>query len=136
MLERSKRKRDRREAARRREAVRLLLLAEAGAGYAARQVSDGLGPAEARDAVLQAAAELELAAGALRQAVQLRPADRRVLAGLMASNGVGTREIAATVGVTPRTVRKYLHRPEKARLKLCSCASCLARRGAVRRAGR
>jgi DNA-directed RNA polymerase specialized sigma24 family protein len=97
-----------REARRRGEAVELLRFVQAAAGYAAGQLGNGLGPAQAREAALELAAELELAAVSLRRAVRLRPAERRALARLLAARGVPTRQIAARVGVSDRSVRSYV----------------------------
>ena len=97
-----------REARRRGEAVELLRFVQAAAGYAAGQLGNGLGPEQAREAALEIAAELELAAVSLRRAVRLRPAERRALARLLAARGVPTRQIAAQVGVSDRSVRSYV----------------------------
>jgi hypothetical protein len=104
-----------REAARR-EAVDVLTIAAAVAGYAAGQVGDGLGPVEARRAVVEAAAELEAAASSLRRLARLDPLDRperrRLVAGLAAS-GMSQRAIAGAVGVDKRTVWDDLQRSRR-----------------------
>jgi hypothetical protein len=64
----------------RREAASVLTITAAIAAYAAGRVSNGLGPEQARRAVVDAAAELEAAAAALRRLARLTPADRRALA--------------------------------------------------------
>ena len=66
-----------REAARR-QAVDTLNIASAIAGYAAGAVADGLSPEAARRAVIDAAAELELAASRLAAAGQADPGRGRV----------------------------------------------------------
>ena len=105
----AERKRRARQAGRRRQAVDELRLAEATAGYAAGQVGNGLTPEQARRAVVEAAAELELAAAALRRLARLELAERRALAVELAALGVPTKRIAATVGVSERCARYYVH---------------------------
>jgi hypothetical protein len=105
----AERKRRAREAARRREAARMLQVAECTCRYGAVQLGNGIGPAEARETALFIAGELEVMAAALRRAVQLRPAERRVMARQLAGLGWPTRRIAAQVGVTPRAIRYYVH---------------------------
>jgi hypothetical protein len=61
-----------RQAARRR-AMTMLRVAEATAGDAARALSNGLGPEQARAAALEAAAELTAIAGNLRRLERLCP---------------------------------------------------------------
>jgi hypothetical protein len=100
-----------RQAERRREAVGVLRLAEATAGYAAGQVGNGLAPDEARLAVVEAAAELELAASALRRLARLDGQERRVLAVQLAALGWPRVRIAAACGVSPRVVWDYLRVP-------------------------
>ena len=104
----AERKRLAREAARRREAVGVLRIIQATAGYAADQM-DGADPGLARSAALEAAGEMEAAAVALRRLVQLRPDERRSLAPLLAGRGLPQRQIAAVLGVSDRSVRKYLN---------------------------
>lgn len=83
----AERKRLAREAGRRREALNVLRIIEATARYAATQMNGGLSPGLARAAALEAAAEMEMAAVALRRCVQLRPAERRALARSLAGGG-------------------------------------------------
>ena len=104
-----------RPAGRRWQAADALRIAEAVAGYAARQVGNGLAPEEARRAVLEAAAELELMAVELRQLARLDGPERRALARQLAGLGMGTKRIAATVGVSETTARHYV----KGRAKAC-----------------
>ena len=66
-----------RGAARRREAIDVLRLAAAVAGYAAGQVADGLSPVEAQCATWQAAEELTEIVMRLRRLGQVDPAGRR-----------------------------------------------------------
>ena len=83
------------------------------AAYAAGQVGDGLGPVEARRAVVEAAAELEAAASSLRRLARLDrldPAGRRALVADLAASGWSHRRIAEAVGVAKRTVWGDLHR--------------------------
>ena len=97
-----------REAARRR-AVDVLRIAEAVAGYAAKSVGNGLEPEAARLAVIDAAAELELAASRLRRLA--RPDDsapRRAEALELAADGLSRRQIAERLGVSGETARRYL----------------------------
>ena len=97
-----------RGAARRREAIDVLRLAAAVAGYAAGQVADGLSPVEAQCATWQAAEELTEIVVRLRRLGQVDPAGRRGLARELAGVGVPLREVADRLGVTPGTVRGYL----------------------------
>jgi hypothetical protein len=101
-----------REAARRR-AVDVLRLAAAIAEYGAGQVGNGLGPDQARRAVVDAAAELEAAAAALRRLARLDrldPAGRRRLAAELAADGISQRQIAARLGVTKKVIWDDLRR--------------------------
>jgi DNA-directed RNA polymerase specialized sigma24 family protein len=102
------RRRAAREAARRREAMAALRVAEATIVYAQRQIGNGLSPAQARQAALEAAGELEVLAGELRRAIRLGPAERRVLARQLAALGMSRREVAARLGVSERAVWGYL----------------------------
>ena len=85
----------------------MLRLAAAVAGYAAGQVSDGLGPVEAQCATWQAAEELTVIVMRLRRLGQVDPAGRRDLARHLAGAGVPRWEIADRLGVTLSTVRGY-----------------------------
>ncbi len=101
-----------REAARRR-AVDVLRVAEAVARYGAEAVGNGLGPEEARRAVVEAAAELEMIAGNLRRlarTARLDPAGRRVLVVDLAASGLSQRAIAARLGVTKKVIWDDLRR--------------------------
>ena len=60
-----------REAARRREAATILQIGEATCRYGAAQLLNGLGAAEAREAAVFVAGELELTAAALRRLTRL-----------------------------------------------------------------
>jgi DNA-binding NarL/FixJ family response regulator len=89
--------------------VDLLRIAEGIAGYAAREVGNGLGPEAARVAVADAAAELEAVASALRRLA--RPDDsaqRRAVAVELAAAGWPRQAIAERLGVTGETARRYL----------------------------
>lgn len=106
-----------REAARR-QAVTVLRVAEAAAGYAAGQIGNGLGPAQAWAAAIATAGELEAAARKLRQLTgrplspaevrSLDTASRRELAAELVASGLTRRQVAGRLAVHPRTVRKYL----------------------------
>ena len=102
--------------------VDLLRIAEGIAGYAARSLGNGLEPEQARRAALDAAAELEQAAGALRRLARPNPvapvadsaarqdeaARRRAVALELAASGWSRRAIAERLGVTSETARRYL----------------------------
>ena len=94
--------------------VDLLRIAEGIAGYAAREVGNGLGPEEARRAVASAALELEQVAAALRRLARPDPvadpaaAARRAAALELAAAGWPARAIAEQLGVKPETARRYL----------------------------
>ena len=97
------------EAGRRHQAAALLRVGESVSRYAAGQVSDGLSPAEARRAVIEAAGALaELARSLRRLAWPDDPAERRAVARELAALGVPREEIAARLGVSVRAVRGYL----------------------------
>ena len=99
------------EAARRREAVTVLQIAECTCRYGASVLANGAGPAEARAAAMECAAELVTVAGALRRLTRpdLDAAQRRALAVRLASDGLSQREIARQVGRSERQVWSYLH---------------------------
>ena len=86
----------------------MLRLAESLAGYAAGQVANGLAPGQAREAVIEAAAELELAAAALRRLARLGPAERRGRARVLHAQGMTRTEIARRLGVSDRAVWYYI----------------------------
>ena len=100
-----------REAARRRQAVATLRLAEAVARYAADQVADGLSPAEARQAAIDAAGELAGLAALLRKLTRLGPAERRSLTRQLTALGMSQREVADRLGISLRTAWAYARRP-------------------------
>jgi DNA-binding CsgD family transcriptional regulator len=99
------------EARRRREAAAMLRIVASTAEYAAGQLSNGLGPAEARRAAAEVAGELESAAGTLRRLVRLTLAERRAAARMLASAGVSRREIARRLGVSERSAWRYTGHP-------------------------
>jgi predicted transcriptional regulator len=104
----------------------MLAIAEATCRYAAAQLGNGIGPAEARAAALFTAGELELVAGALRRLTRLDGPQRRALAVKLHALGIGTRQIAATVGVSERSVRYYLAgRPAALQRAVAGPSSCL-----------
>lgn len=91
----------------------MLTITAAIAAYAAGRVGNGLGPEQARQAVADAAAELEAAAAALRRLARLDrldPAGRRRLVAELAASGMSQRAIGRAVGVSKRTVWGDLHR--------------------------
>jgi len=100
-----------RRAAERREAVRLLRLAAQMASYAARQVGNGLAPADAMMAVREVAAELDAAAVRLRSIARPGPAERRTLVRLLSAQGLSGTQVAARVGLSEKTVYRYRARP-------------------------
>jgi hypothetical protein len=101
------RERGNREAARRREAVATLRLIADVAAYASVQAGNGLGPAEARRVIIDAAEELAVAAGRLRHLARLGPAERRRLALLLTAQGLSGVEVAARLGIGRQSVYRY-----------------------------
>jgi hypothetical protein len=99
-----------REAARRRQAVATLRVAEATCAYAAAQLADGLSPEQARAAAAEMAGVLAATAEALRRSVRLGLAERRVLARQLAGLGLSKHEVAVRLGVSDRAVFGYLQR--------------------------
>ena len=102
------RKRLAREAERRRSAARLLAIAECGCRYAAGQLANGIGPAEARGVAGEMAAELSVVARELRRLTRMGPDERRAQARHLAALGWPTGRIAMQLGVCDRTVRYYV----------------------------
>ena len=94
--------------------VDLLRIAEGIAGYSAREIGNGLSPESARRAALEAAADLERAAAALRRLARPDPvadpasARRRAAALELDAAGWSRRDIAEQLGVTAETARRYL----------------------------
>ena len=86
----------------------MLRITEATARYGASQMANGLGPAEARAVAVEVAAELAMAAEALRRLARLGPGQRRMLAAAWSAAGVPRREIAVRLGVSERAVWSYL----------------------------
>ena len=105
-----------REAARRREAVTMLRITEATARYASVQLSNGIGPAEARETALFVAGELTAVARRLRRLArpsapaERRRNERREVARRLRGEGLPVRVIAARLGVTHPTVLRDLGR--------------------------
>ena len=98
------------QSAERRRAVDALRIAEGIAAYAARSLGNGLEPEQARRAALEAAAELEAAAAASLRRLA-RPDDsaqRRAEALELAASGWPRRAIAARLGVSGETARRWL----------------------------
>jgi predicted transcriptional regulator len=97
-----------REAERRRRAAELLRVVAAVAAYASEQAGNGLPPEQARLAVVEAAGELEAAAGQLRGLVRLRLHERQAMARYLTTRGLARPEVAARVGISVRAVRYYV----------------------------
>jgi hypothetical protein len=95
------------EAARRREAVTELRVAEATIAYTAAQLSNGLSPEQAREAMVELAGELAVLAGALRHLARLSPAERVALARLWTGQGQSRVEVARRLGCSERTVWRW-----------------------------
>ena len=90
----------------------MLRVGEAACSDAAAVLSNGASPAEARSAALEAAFELVEVADVLRRAVRLSRDERRRLAVLWTGRGLlSRREIADRLGVSERTVWRYLGHP-------------------------
>jgi hypothetical protein len=100
-------KRAMREADRRRRAAEELRLAASLAAYAAGQIGNGLTPGQARQAVVEAAGELEAVAVSLRRLARLPARERAALALLWAGQGLGTQEIATRLGVSMHSAWNY-----------------------------
>lgn len=99
-----------REAGRRREAASLLRLVAATAGYTSHQLGNGLTPAQARQAAVEAAGELEAAASSLRRLARPPLAERKAMARLLAGTGMSWPEMARRLGVCERTAHRYTGR--------------------------
>ncbi len=94
----------------------LLRVGEDTCAYAAGQLGNGLAPREARLAALQAAKELVAVAEGLRRAVRLSRPERRALAvHLTAMGRMSRRQVADCLGVSERTVWRYLEEAAAAR---------------------
>jgi transposase-like protein len=104
----ARRRRLPREAARRREAAAILGVAECTARYGAAQLSNGLGPAEARETALFVAEQLELSAAALRRLTRLSGAERRARAVQLVGLGWSKHRVAVQLGVSDSAVRGWL----------------------------
>lgn len=98
-------------ARRRRELVTELRTGGSVIAYAARQLSNGIGPEEAREVALESAAQLSMLSVALRKSVRLAPAHRRVLVGRLIGLGYTQEATAARAGVSVKTVQRDLSRP-------------------------
>ena len=83
----------------------MLQIAECTRRYAASQLGNGHGPAEARESALFVAAELELAADTLRRLTRLSVAERRVLAVQLVGLGWSRHRVAVQLGVSDSAVR-------------------------------
>lgn len=77
--------------------------------YACERLANGAAsPAEALETVRFVSGELAVAAEALRKLTRLGPAERRVLAVQLANLGMSREEIGRRLGVSARSVRKYV----------------------------
>ena len=99
-----------RQAERRREAVLTMLqITEATCRYAASQLSNGCSPDEARQTAQFVAEELSLMAEGLRRLTRPeRQAERQAKAVQLAALGLPLSTVAETVGVSERTLARYL----------------------------
>jgi DNA-binding NarL/FixJ family response regulator len=99
----------------RRQAVDTLRIGESMCAYAAGQLADGLSPEQARQAALDAAAELADLAGALRRLTRLDldRAQRRALAVELAASGMSQSQIAEQLGVSKKTIWTDLGGPPR-----------------------
>jgi DNA-binding NarL/FixJ family response regulator len=90
--------------------VTVLRVGESVCAYAAASIGNGLGHAEVRSAAADVAADLEVIASRLRALARLDPgaAARRAAALELAATGMSREAIAARLGVTPETARRYL----------------------------
>ena len=88
--------------------VDVLRVAEAVAGYAGRAVGDGLGPAGARLAAVEAAGELAEVAAVLRRLARLSASERRLLVHRLTGLGLSRVEVARRAGCSERTVYRWL----------------------------
>jgi hypothetical protein len=95
-------------ARRRRQAIDLLRTTEAMLSYSATQIGNGLSPEQARQAVVETAAELAEVVVSLRRLARVGSRERRELAGELHAAGLTVAETAARLGVAPRTVAYYL----------------------------
>ncbi len=86
----------------------MLQIAECTCRYAAGQIGNGTGPAEARETALFVAGELVVVAEALRRLTRLGPAERRARAVQLVSLGWDKHRVAAQLGISDRTMRNYL----------------------------
>ena len=97
-----------RRAARRREVVAELRVAESVIAYASQQLSNGISPDEARETALEASAQLSELAVALRKLVRLPVAQRRLLVASLTDAGYTQEQITRRAGVALKTVQRDL----------------------------
>jgi DNA-binding NarL/FixJ family response regulator len=99
----------------RRQAVDVLRLGESMCAYAAGQLANGLSAEQARQAALDAAADLAELSAALRRltSLDLDPAQRRALAVELAASGMSQRQIAEQLGVSKKTIWTDLGGPPR-----------------------
>jgi DNA-directed RNA polymerase specialized sigma24 family protein len=101
-----------RQAARRREAVTALRVGEAVCADAASALGNGAGPTEAREVAWATAVELVEVAEALRRTIRPTRFERQWMAQQWAGRGLlSKRQIADRLGVSERTVHRYLGHP-------------------------
>ena len=87
-----------REAAARRRAADLLRVTNATLAYAAEQLSNGIGPDEARMVGLEVSEELCEVARALRRLTRLSAPERRAEAARLRELGFGTQQMGQHLG--------------------------------------
>jgi hypothetical protein len=100
-------KRAMREAAARRRAADLLRVTNATLAYAAEQLSNGIGPEEARMVGLEVSEELCAVARALRRLTRLSAPERKAEAARLRGLGFGTQQIADRLGVSMHSAWNY-----------------------------
>jgi hypothetical protein len=96
-----------REARRRRQAIVELRVLEETVRYTVVTLSNGASPGQAREAMVELAAELGVLAGALRHLARLAPEERVRLARLWTGRGVSRVEVARRLGCSERTVWRW-----------------------------
>jgi hypothetical protein len=95
------------EARRRRQAIVELRVLEETVRYTVVTLSNGASPGQARDAMVELAAELGVLAEALRHLARLAPEERVRLARLWTGLGMSRVEVARRLGCSERTVWRW-----------------------------
>ena len=86
----------------------MMQISESTLRYGVAQLGNGTSPAEARRTALFIAGDLATTAEALRKAVRPRPGARRAMARRLAAQGMPRRQVAEIVGVSEKTLYRYL----------------------------